>query len=71
MQTFTMADIVATVLWHHSFETLEAFLDVRQKAKFRFIRKESDSKKRNFVIERNSRSSVFVSERIPFPRLLN
>ncbi len=51
-QSFTMADIVATILWNYEPQSLRAFLDIENNPSFSFIRKEGDKKKRDFAIER-------------------
>lgn len=70
-QTFTMADIVATILWNHKPESLKAFLDIEPS--FSFVRKEGDKKRRNFAIERREEGSgtmVTVSGFDYFTRML-
>lgn len=56
-QNFTMADVVATVMWNHQPESLKAFFDLETKPAFSFVRKEGDSKKRNFAVERTKGDS--------------
>ena len=51
-QNLTMADVVATVLFNYDPMSLHAFMDMDRYPTFHFIRKESDCKLRNFVIER-------------------
>lgn len=43
-QNFTMADIVATILWNYKFETFKAFFDMEIYPKFRFVRVRKDAK---------------------------
>ena len=52
----TMADVVATVLFEYDPMSLDAFIDKDNYPTFHFIRKESDRKARNFVIERRRES---------------
>ena len=52
----TMADVVATVLFEYDPRSLEAFIDKDNYPTFHFIRKESDRKARNLVIERHRES---------------
>ena len=52
----TMADVVATVLFQYDPKSLDAFIDKDDFPTFHFIRKESDRKARNFVIERRKES---------------
>ena len=52
----TMADVVATVLYEYDPMSLHAFMDQDNYPTFHFIRKESDRKARNFVIERHRES---------------
>ncbi|CAD6577448.1 MAG: hypothetical protein ASARMPREDX12_008352 [Alectoria sarmentosa] len=51
-QNLTMADVVATVLFNYDPLSLYAFTDMDNYPTFHFIRKESNRKLRNFVIER-------------------
>ena len=53
---FTMADVVATVLFEYDPRSLDAFIDKDNYPTFQFIRKENDRKARNFVIERRKES---------------
>lgn len=72
-QNFTMADIVATILWNHKPESLQAFLDTATMPSFSFVRKEGDKKRRNLAIERQEEESgtmVTVSGFDCFPRML-
>lgn len=55
-QNLTMADVVATVLFNYDPLSLYAFMDMDQYPTFHFIRKESDRKAKNFVIERRRES---------------
>ena len=55
-ENLTMADVVATVLFEYDPMSLEAFVDKDNYPTFHFIRKESDRKARNFVIERRRES---------------
>lgn len=55
-QNLTMADVVATVLFHHDPKSLHAFMDMDSFPTFRFLRKQSDRKARDFVIERRRES---------------
>ena len=55
-ENLTMADVVATLLYNYHPRSLEAFIDKDNYPTFRFIRKESDRKARNFVIERHRES---------------
>lgn len=55
-QNLTMADVVATVLFNYDPMSLYAFMDMDQYPTFHFIRRESDRKLRNFVIERRRES---------------
>lgn len=55
-QNLTMADVVATVLFHHDPKSLNAFMDMDSFPTFRFLRKQSDRKARDFVIERRRES---------------
>lgn len=57
---FTMADVVATVLFNYDPLSLYAFMDMDQYPTFNFIRKERDCSVRNFVIERRSESQGVV-----------
>jgi len=59
-QNFTMADIVATILWNYKPETLKAFLDTEICPKFSFVRKGSNGDKDNFVIERERKEPGLV-----------
>jgi len=71
-QNFTMADIVATILWNHKPESLMAFLDVKTKPSFSFVREEGDKERRNFAIERDEEESgtkVTVSGLVCFLRM--
>ena len=52
----TMADVVATVLFEYDPTSLAAFIDKDNYPTFHFIRRESDRKARNFVIERRRES---------------
>lgn len=68
---FTMADIVATILWHHNPKSLKAFLDTKTRHIFSFVRKESDKKGQNSVIERREEETgtkVIVSRFGCYPR---
>ena len=51
-QDLTMADIVATFLFNYDRSSLDAFMDRDKFPIFNLIRRESDSKTRDFVIER-------------------
>lgn len=55
-ENLTMADVVATVLFEYDPRSLDAFIDKDNYPTFHFIRKESDRKARNFVIERHRES---------------
>ena len=55
-QNLTMADVVATVLFNHDPKSLNAFMDMDSFPTFRFLRKQSDRKARDFVIERRRES---------------
>ena len=55
-ENLTMADVVATVLFEYDPRSLDAFIDKDNYPTFHFIRKESDCKARNFVIERHRES---------------
>ena len=55
-ENLTMADIVATVLFEYDPRSLDALIDKDNYPTFHFIRKESDHKARNFVIERHRES---------------
>lgn len=55
-QNLTMADVVATVLFNHDPKSLNAFMDMDSFPTFRFLRKQSDRKAREFVIERRRES---------------
>ena len=55
-ENLTMADVVATVLFEYDPMSLDAFIDKDNYPAFHFIRKESNRKARNFVIERSRES---------------
>ena len=55
-ENLTMADVVATVLFEYDPRSLDAFIDKDNYPTFHFVRKESDSKARSFVIERHRES---------------
>ena len=57
-----MADIVATVLWNYAHEAFEAFLEYKKNHTFSFIRKESDGKRRNFEIKKDSVGALTTVE---------
>jgi hypothetical protein len=59
-KNFTMADIVATILWNYKPEALKAFFDVNIYPKFRFARKETEGDKQDFVIEREQKEQGLV-----------
>lgn len=61
-ENLTMADVVATVLYQYDPRSLAAFIDKDNYPTFHFIRKESDRKARNFVIERRRESYGGVVE---------
>lgn len=61
-QSLTMADVVATVLFNYDPLSLHAFMDIDTHPRFHFIRKESNRKARNFVIERRRESYGVVVE---------
>lgn len=65
-QNLTMADVVATVLFNYDPMSLYAFMDMDQFPTFHFIRKESDRKLRNFVIERRRESYGVVVKVVAF-----
>ena len=49
---FSMADVVATLLWKYDPAVLKEFLNVKEKANFTFIRKDSNPRKNDFIISR-------------------
>lgn len=61
-QSLTMADVVATVLFNYDPLSLHAFMDTDTFPTFHFVRKESNRKAKNFVIERRRESYGVVVE---------
>lgn len=55
-QNLTMADVVATVLFNYDPKSLNAFMELGNHPIFRFLRKQSDRKAGDFVIERRRES---------------
>ena len=55
-ENFTMADVVATLLFNYDPLSLDAFIDMHNYPTFHFVRKENDRKAGNFVIERQRES---------------
>lgn len=51
-QNLTVADFVATVLFHYDPLNLYVLMNIDPYSTFQFIRKESDHKIQNFIIER-------------------
>ena len=52
-QNFTMADVIATVLFNYDPMSLYAFMDTDMFPAFQFVRKEKSREAKNFVIEKS------------------
>ena len=69
-QNFTMADVVATLLFNYDPLSLFAFMDMDDFPTYRFTRNESNRKARNFVIERHRESYGGVVVKVSDIRLI-